>query len=73
MKRTSEQTTHWSTHTMAKHAGFSHTTVQRISHAQELKPHLVRTFKLSNDKHFVANLRDVIGLHLNPPEHARVY
>ena len=51
----------------------SHTTVQRIWHAHELKPHLVRTFKLSNDKHFVQKLRDVIGLYLNPPEHALVF
>ena len=36
---------HWSTRTMAQHAGVSHTTVQRIWHAHELKPHLVRTFK----------------------------
>ena len=64
--RTPEQATHWSTRTMAKHAGVSHTTVQRIWHAHELKPHLVRTFKLSNDKQFVEKLRDVIGLYLNP-------
>ena len=68
--RQPEQATHWSTRTMAKHAGVSHTTVQRIWHAHELKPHLVRTFKLSNDKHFVEKLRDVIGLYLTPPEHA---
>ena len=41
--------------------------------AHELKPHLVRTFKLSNDKHFVEKLRDVIGLYLNPPEHALLF
>ena len=68
-----EQATHWSTRTMAKHAGVSHTTVQRIWHAHELKPHRVRLFKLSNDKHFVEKLRDVIGLYLNPPEHALVF
>ena len=71
--RKPEQATHWSTRTMAKHAGVSHTTVQRIWHAHELKPHLVRTFKLSNDQHFVEKLRDVIGLYLNPPEHALVF
>ena len=70
--RQPEQATHWSTRTMAKHAGVSHTTVQRIWHAHELKPHLVRTFKLSNDKHFVEKLRDVVGLYLNPPEHALI-
>ena len=71
--REPEQATHWSTRTMDQHAGVSHTTVQRIWHAQELKPHLVRTFKLSNNKHFVDKLRDVIGLYLNPPEHALVF
>ena len=71
--RKPEQATHWSTRTMAMHAGVSHTTVQRIWHAHELKPHLVRTSKLSNDKHFVEKLRDVIGLYLNPPEHALVF
>jgi transposase len=70
---TPEQATHWSTRTMAEHAGVSHTTVQRIWHAHELKPHLLRTFKLSNDKRFVEKLRDVIGLYLNPPEHALVF
>ena len=69
--RKPEQATHWSTRTMAQHAGVSHTTVQRIWHAHELKPHLVRTFKLSNDKHFVDKLRDVIGLYLNPPRTRR--
>ena len=58
---------------MAEQAGVSHTTVQRIWHAHELKPHLVHTFKLSNDKYFVEKLRDVIGLYLNPPEHALVF
>ena len=70
--RKPEQATHWSTRTMAQHAGVSHTTVQRIWHAHELKPHLVRTFQLSNDKYFVEKLRDVIGFYLNPPEHALV-
>ena len=65
--------THWSTRTMAEHAGVSHTTVGRIWNAHELKPHLVRTFKLSRDKQFIGKLRDVIGLYLDPPEHALVY
>ena len=42
-----------------------HTTVQRIWHAQKLKPHLMHTFKRSNDKRFVEKLRDVIGLYVN--------
>ena len=65
--RTPEQATHWSTRTMARHAGVSHTTVQRIWHAHELKPHLVRTFKLSNDKQFVEKLRDVHRALSQPP------
>ena len=74
IRRAHELVTHWSTRTMAKHAGVSHTTVQRIWHAHEFKPHLVRLFKLSNDKHFVEKLRDVVGLYLTPPpEHAQVF
>ena len=57
---------------MAEQAGVSQTTVQRIWNAHQLKPHLVRTFKLSNDKRFVEKLRDVVALYLNPPEHALV-
>ena len=58
---------------MAKHAGVSHSTVRRIWNAHKIKPHLVHTFKLSNDKRFVEKLRDVIGLYMNPPEHALVF
>jgi transposase len=64
--------THWSTRRMAKAAGVSEATVRRVWKRHGLKPHLVRTFKLSNDPHFVEKLEDVIGLYLNPPEHAIV-
>ena len=64
--------THWSTRTMAKAVGVSDTTVQRIWKAHGLKPHRVRTFKLSRDPHFVDKLQDVVGLYLNPPDHALV-
>ena len=64
--------THWSTRTMAQAVGVSPATVQRIWKAHGLKPHLVKTFKLSNDKHFVEKLNDVVGLYLSPPEHAIV-
>ena len=66
--RAPEQATHWSTRSKAKHAGVCHTTVQRIWHAHELKPFPVRTFKLSNDKHFLEKLRGVIGLYLTRHE-----
>ena len=64
--------THWSTRSMARAAGVSEATVRRIWKRHGLKPHLVRTFKLSNDPHFVEKLEDVVGLYLNPPEHALV-
>ncbi len=64
--------THWSTRAMAGAAGVSKSTVSRVWRANDVKPHLVRTFKLSNDKHFTEKLRDVVGLYLNPPDHALV-
>jgi len=64
--------THWSCRTMAAAQGVSPATVQRIWSARGLKPHLVKTFKLSNDKRFEDKLVDVVGLYLNPPEQAVV-
>jgi transposase len=64
--------THWSTRTMAAAAGISEASVRRIWHAHGLKPHLVRTFKLSRDPNFAEKLEDIVGLYLNPPEHAIV-
>jgi transposase len=63
---------HWSTRTMAKEVGVSKATVQRVWSARGLKPHLVKTFKLSNDPTFEEKLIDVVGLYLNPPEQAMV-
>ena len=68
-----KQATHWSTREMAKTQNVSPATVQRIWSAHGIKPHLSRTFKLSNDPRFVEKLRDVVGLYLNPPEHAVVF
>ena len=64
--------THWSTRTMARAAGISEASVRRIWHAHGLKPHRVRTFKLSRDPEFSEKLEDIVGLYLNPPEHAIV-
>jgi transposase len=64
--------TQWSVRSMAAVTGLSHTSVQRIWHAHELKPHLVKTFKLSTDKHFVEKVQDVVGLYLDPPDKALV-
>lgn len=71
-QETPEGATHWSTRSMAKAIGVSKATVQRIWAAHGLKPHLTRTFKLSNDPHFEEKLLDVVGLYLDPPEHALV-
>jgi transposase len=64
--------THWSCRSMAKRTGVSSATVQRIWSARGLKPHLVDTFKLSNDPRFEEKLVDVVGLYLNPPDRAVV-
>jgi transposase len=64
--------THWSCRTMAEQVGVSPATVQRIWAARGLKPHLVNTFKLSNDPRFEEKLIDVVGLYLNPPDKAIV-
>lgn len=64
--------THWSTRTMAAAVGISEASVRRIWRAHGLKPHRVETFKISNDPAFAEKLEDIVGLYLNPPEHALV-
>jgi transposase len=64
--------THWSTRTMAKAQGISETTVRRIWKLHNFKPHLTKTFKLGRDKQSAEKLADVVGLYLNPPDHALV-
>jgi len=64
--------THWSTRTMAKAQNLSEATIRRIWKQHNLKPHLVKTFKLSRDKHFVEKLCDIVGLYLNPPDKSLV-
>ena len=64
--------THWSTRSLAKELNVTHTMVSRVWQANNLKPHLTRTFKLSNDPNFVEKVIDIVGLYLNPPEHALV-
>ncbi len=64
--------THWSTRTMATAQGISKATVCRIWNQHNLKPHLVKTFKLSRDKQFVEKLHDIVGLYMNPPDKALV-
>ena len=64
--------THWSTRSLAKAMNVSDSMVRRVWRDSGLKPHLVKTFKVSNDPRFVEKLVDVVGLYLNPPEHALV-
>jgi transposase len=64
--------THWSTRTMAVAVGLSEASIRRIWHTHGLKPHLVRTFKLSKDPQFAEKLEAIVGLYLNPPERAIV-
>jgi transposase len=63
---------HWTGSAMAKAAGISVSSVQRIWRAHGLRPHLVRQFKLSNDPQFAAKLKEIVGLYVNPPDHAVV-
>jgi transposase len=67
-----EAATHWSTREIAKQVGISHTKVHQILQAHDLKPHLVRHFRTSQDPAFEQKLEDIVGLYLNPPENAIV-
>jgi transposase len=64
--------THWSTRSMAKAAGLNQTAVSRIWRAFALKPHREQTWKLSSDPQFIEKVRDIVGLYMDPPEHALV-
>lgn len=66
------QATQWSTRTMAAAVGVSATTIGRVWRDNGLRPHRIKTFKVSNDPQFAEKLVDVVGLYLNPPEHALV-
>ena len=64
--------THWSVRTLGEKLGIDKSMVHRVWRASGLKPHLSKTFKVSNDKKFIEKVIDVVGLYLNPPEHALV-
>jgi transposase len=76
VRMTTQQKPHnalqWSTRSMAAAVGISEKSIRRIWHAHGLKPHLMTTFKLSNDAKFAEKLEAIVGLYLNPPEHALV-
>ena len=64
--------THWSTRSLGRAVGLGKTTIQKIWREHRLKPHLVKTFKVSTDPAFVDKVRDIVGLYLNPPDQAVV-
>jgi len=66
------ETTHWTGRMLAQAAGISLRSVQRILEAHRIAPHRIRTFKLSNDPNFATKLKDVVGLYVDPPDHAVV-
>src|ERR1700752_350515 len=72
LESTPRGATHWSTREMAKATGHSHMTIRRIWQAFGLQPHRSETFKLSPDPLLVPKVRDIVGLYINPPEHAVV-
>ena len=72
LARPAAAASHWTGSAMAKAAGISVSSVQRIWRAHGLRPHLVRQFKLSRDPQFAAKLNDIVGLYINPPDHAVV-
>jgi transposase len=67
------EATHWSARTLARAQGVSHSTVFRIWQNWGLQPHRIEKFKFSNDPHFAAKVRDIVGLYLNPPDKALVF
>ncbi|MEO7274238.1 MAG: IS630 family transposase [Vicinamibacterales bacterium] len=76
VRRTTQATppeaTHWSTRTMAAATGLSERSIRRIWHRHGLKPHLTRTFKISRDPAFAEKVEAIVGLYLDPPDHALV-
>lgn len=72
LETTPRGATHWSLRDMAKASGVSRSTVNRIWRAFGLQPHRTETFKLSNDPLLIDKVRDIVGLYMNPPDHAVV-
>ena len=72
LETTPTDATHWSTRSMARRSGLSHSTINRIWRAFGLQPHRTETFKLSSDPLFIEKVRDIVGLYINPPDRALV-
>jgi transposase len=72
LESTPRDATHWSTRSLARHAGLSQSTISRIWRAFSLQPHRTEVFKLSPDPLFIEKVRDIVGLYVNPPDKALV-
>lgn len=73
-RKPSDGSTHWSSRKLAAQLGdISHMTVTRIWAKHSIKPHRLEGYMASNDPNFEAKAADVIGLYLNPPQHAAVF
>ena len=73
LENTPRGETHWSTRGLARATGLSRMTISRIWHAFGLQPHRTETFKLSPDPLLIEKVRDIVGLYMNPPDHALVF
>lgn len=72
VERGPKESTHWRLRLMAKYANTSKWQVQQIWKAADLKPHRIKSFKISNDPNFAEKVVDVVGLYLDPPDNAMV-
>jgi transposase len=72
VERIPREATHWSVRLMAKAARITTWQVRQIWEAADLKPHRIKTFKISNDPHFADKVVDVVGLYMNPPDNAMI-
>lgn len=72
-QKPSDGCTHWSCRKMAAALGLSKSTVQRVWAQARLKPHRLDRCKASDDQQFEQKAADIIGLHMNPPQHAAVF
>ena len=73
LETTPQGETHWSTRGLAQATGLSRMTISRIWQAFGLQPHRIDTFKLSPDPALIEKVRDIVGLYMNPPDHALVF
>jgi len=72
-KKPSDGSTHWTTRKLARQLGINHMLVARAWKRANLKPHRIKRYMASNDPNFEAKAADVIGLYVNPPQHAAVF